>query len=199
MLDTATIETSDNESYDEMSMLLTNTCGAALPWHHFRVRCNPPRKDTASAFVIRSCTGNAGISSSTYEDHRNFLRQEQTRLLAILNTKFEEDLAEVREHGELEPSPAAREIADRLMKCIVGEILFHPKIKCGVFIEDDGGIDLAVQSLATDRRFDFRISPEGDFSRSIQIDEHMKARSTEIQANDLTAVRELTRWILRRD
>jgi hypothetical protein len=71
-------------------------------------------------------------------------------------------------------------------------------LKAGAFVEDEGGISLVLQSLVTDRRLTYRISPQGDRVTVIQIDEGMEAKTTTVSSDDRAKTRELAKWVTTR-
>ncbi|MDM8007417.1 MAG: hypothetical protein QUV05_14860 [Phycisphaerae bacterium] len=96
------------------------------------------------------------------------------------------------------PTSSAIGICRALVQRLAPHVALARQLKAGAFVEDEGGISLVLQSLVTDRRLTYRISPQGDRVTVIQIDEGMEAKTTTVSSDDRAKTRELAKWVTTR-
>ena len=68
-------------------------------------------------------------------------------------------------------------------------------LKWAAFGEETGSVSLVLRSVVTDRRVDFRISPDGLKVSAICIDAELAATLVPIALDDRNALRERAAWV----
>jgi hypothetical protein len=111
-----------------------------------------------------------------------------------IRANLECDAKEASVYGRIGPDPRSIEICVRLVNRIAPHIVFAPKVKCGVFTEEDGVVALVLQSLETDRRLTCRFAADGS-AREYRVDERGVATERELPVDDERTPRELTEWV----
>lgn len=117
-------------------------------------------------------------------------------VLNEIEATLREDRQEGILHGEVCANQTAVATSKRIALQIVDWLSAPPSgMKWGAFGEDGGGVSLVLQSLITDRRVDFRISPDGARLTAIHIDENMRCESVVLSVTDGDALRERAGWV----
>lgn len=130
-------------------------------------------------------------------DVRYHLSQAAERLCDDIETTLREDREEGHLHGEVCATEAAVATCKRIA-CRIGPLAFLSLgLKWAAFGEDTGGVSLVLRSVATTRRVDFRISPDGLNISAVHIDENLEAKSVPLALDDRRSLRESAAWVHR--
>ena len=127
------------------------------------------------------------------------LSQAVRSVLDEIEATLQENRQEGILHGEICANQTAVATCKRMALLIIDRLLAPPRgLKWGAFGEDGGGVSLVLQSLISDRRVDFRISPDGACLTAIRIDENMRSESVVLSVTDRDALRERAGWVNQR-
>lgn len=121
------------------------------------------------------------------------------RVEGILD-EVEATLLEDREEGVLHGEMCAGDAAVATCKCIAIHvaswiILGSPNVRWAAFGEDGGGACFVLRSIASNRRVDFRISPDGKSITAIRVNEHLVTESLHLQRNNRRQFQEIAAWV----
>ena len=147
-----------------------------------------PEPDSGSAFggrrsPLRSCD----LALALTEGVSSFVDR--------ISGDLAEDVEEAAENGEVVPTEAAQAMCLRVARLISGDIVLAPRLKYAAFSEESGGVSLVLQSLITDRRVNYRISPEGVTVSVIAVDECMATTTNELSSHDESDLRGKAKWV----
>lgn len=89
----------------------------------------------------------------------------------------------------------ASEVSSKLLRII--ELYFlMPEIKHGIFIEENGGISIVMQSIRTDRRINYMISPTSGNLFIILINENNDPSTHLATISDENHLEKLAAWVV---
>jgi hypothetical protein len=121
------------------------------------------------------------------------------RIVRRVRDYLEEDIDDAHTEGTAAPTHEAVDACVKLARLLAPRIAEEPALKWAPYGRDDGGVSFAIQSLATNRRIDFTLSPDGQSVSGLQIDEAMAtSRFDEVSISDDRALREKAEWVMRR-
>lgn len=132
------------------------------------------------------------------EDEANIpvlLTQEVLDILDEIESTLLEDRKEGLLHGEVCASDPALATCRRLAVKIAPWLVRSSGRKWAAFGEDTGGVSLALRSVLTNRRVDYRISADGLDISAVYIDENLSAKSVPLDLDDRTSLRESAAWV----
>jgi len=115
-----------------------------------------------------------------------------------IQRNLREDREDAGIDGEVAPTDAAVETCMKLTRCIAPRVVLKPRLRWAAFTEETGGVSLVLQSLVTDRRLNYQISPDGTRISAIRIDEYMRSESFVVSVDDEEILRERTAWVVNR-
>lgn len=104
-----------------------------------------------------------------------------------------EDRREGRLHGEAGPTDAAIATCKGIMGWVSPFDLLPSRLKWAAFGEAAGSVSLVARSPVTDRRVDFRISPDGRSVSAFCFDENLRADS--ILLNGVRCLDRIMQWL----
>jgi hypothetical protein len=163
----------------------------------------PQRRFTACDTIALSAECSAAETAqcavrAPIVDVGDVLKPGAEALIRRTEEKLREDELDARREGDVPPTPAASEACRELSRRLAPHVALAPRLRWGVFTEDDGGISLAVQSLVTDRRIDCRIAPDASLISAIRVDERMHVDTIGVSLASRDIGRELGEWVTKR-
>lgn len=125
-----------------------------------------------------------------------------SQAVASTHDQIEATLREDREEACLQGEVCATEAATATCKRIAFHIApwlaLSSESKWAAFGEDTGGVSLVLRSVVSNRRVDFRISPDGLIISAVHIDENLEAKVVPLTLEDRRSLRESAAWVHRR-
>lgn len=131
-------------------------------------------------------------------DIPGLLTDDFSESLKRIQRNLQEDREDAGIDGEVAPTDAAVETCMKLTRCIAPRVILKPRLRWAAFTEETGGVSLVLQSLVTDRRLNYQISPDGTRISAIRIDEYMRSESFVVSVDDEEMLRERTAWVVNR-
>lgn len=107
-----------------------------------------------------------------------------------------EDWEDARDTGDPLPTDEALEVFFPLVRKLSRALEPPIDLKHAGFVEADGGISIVVQSIATGRRLNLRISRTGTNLQAVTVDESTQTCARQLSRKDyLYDLTELSRWL----
>ncbi len=116
-------------------------------------------------------------------------------ILDLTKNSLLEDREEARQHGEAGPTDAAIATCMGIMGRVSPFVLMSSRVTWAAFGEGDGSVSLVARSLATNRRADFCISPDGLSVSVVCIDARLTTTITPLPLNDVKRLDGITQWV----
>lgn len=155
--------------------------------------------DDNSPFVDEFLSPHPNAAEATEHVTFEALLQRGVHLfVAAIKNHLAEDAADAASAGTRVPSPRARDACGRLAHGVAQVVVFDDGLKRAAYAEEDGSVFLVLQSLVSDRRIEYQISPDGLRLTTHEIDEQMQHRSAQMPLEDVAAVQERAKWVVGR-